>query len=575
MNLGNFKIGTRLGLAFGILLLLLTAMAWSGWISMARMKAHIDVIINENNAKLDAANDMRQGLNVVARAARNYTLYTNKEVQKKTLKTLKDGVADIDEAAPRLERLLRTEKGRQVFADIKQRRIQVIPLIDNVVALADVGNFVEARDVLQKTVQAPQEQWFDDLAAMIVLMEAQNRQAVEEMNQDYRYAERFTIGVVLLALLCGSLLSWFITRSIVGPMLRAVKIAQTVASGDLSSRIIIDSQDETGQLLEALKHMNDSLKSIVGEVRCGTETIATASRQIAAGNLDLSSRTEQQASSLEETASSMEQLTSTVKQNSDNARQANQLAQSASDVAHKGGAVVAQVVDTMASINASSKKIVDIIGVIDGIAFQTNILALNAAVEAARAGEQGRGFAVVASEVRNLAQRSAAAAKEINALIGDSVEKVDAGARLVDQAGNTMQEIVDSVRRVTDVISEITAASTEQSAGIEQINEAINQMDQVTQQNAALVEEAAAAAASLQDQAGNLAQVVSVFQFDGAGTAAVAQHSGPVARVARPSAAAPKARSAHAAAATPRVAAATPPKRLAPAAAVNDEWEEF
>jgi methyl-accepting chemotaxis protein len=250
-------------------------------------------------------------------------------------------------------------------------------------------------------------------------------------------------------------------------------------------------------------------------VRSGADTIATASSQIAAGNLDLSSRTEQQASALEETASSMEELTSTVKQNSDNARQAGQLAQSASDVAVKGGAEVAQVVDTMGSINASSKKIVDIIGVIDGIAFQTNILALNAAVEAARAGEQGRGFAVVATEVRNLAQRAASAAKEIKSLIDDSVDKVNIGAKLVDQAGATMQEIVGSIRRVTDIMGEITAASREQTEGIEQVNQAIIQMDETTQQNAALVEEAAAAAASLQDQAGNLVELVSVFKIDG------------------------------------------------------------
>jgi methyl-accepting chemotaxis protein len=261
--------------------------------------------------------------------------------------------------------------------------------------------------------------------------------------------------------------------------------------------------------------MNASLVNIVGQVRTGTDTIATASRQIAAGNMDLSSRTEQQASSLEETASSMEELTSTVKQNADNARQANQLAVTASDVAVKGGSVVSEVIDTMASINEASKKIVDIISVIDGIAFQTNILALNAAVEAARAGEQGRGFAVVASEVRNLAQRSAAAAKEIKGLIGDSVEKVAVGSKLVEQAGATMEEVVASVRRVTDIMGEISAASQEQRAGIEQVNQAIVQMDQVTQQNAALVEEASAAAESMQEQAAGLSQAVSIFKLDG------------------------------------------------------------
>jgi methyl-accepting chemotaxis protein len=288
-----------------------------------------------------------------------------------------------------------------------------------------------------------------------------------------------------------------------------------VADGDLTGTIVVTSKDETGQLLQALQDMNNGLVRIVTQVRMGTDTIATASSQIATGNLDLSSRTEEQASSLEETASSMEELTSTVKQNADNARQSNQLAMTASEVAVRGGAVVSQVVETMGSINDSANKIVDIIGVIDGIAFQTNILALNAAVEAARAGEQGRGFAVVASEVRNLAQRSASAAKEIKTLIDDSVEKVGTGSRLVNEAGATMGEVVESVRRVTDIMSEITAASQEQTDGIEQINQAVMQMDQVTQKNAALVEEAAAAAESLQDQASNLLQVVSVFKLDG------------------------------------------------------------
>ncbi len=334
---------------------------------------------------------------------------------------------------------------------------------------------------------------------------------------------RITTGMLVAGLLLAAGLGIWLVRSITRPLDYAVRIAESVAAGDLTQDVQVDSNDETGKLLQALKQMNASLANIVSEVRSGTDSIATASGQIASGNLDLSSRTEQQASSLEETASSMEELTSTVKHNADNARQANALAASASTTALKGGEVVAQVVSKMGAINESARKIADITSVIDGIAFQTNILALNAAVEAARAGEQGRGFAVVASEVRNLAQRSASAAKEITALINDAVGNVAAGSALVDQAGSTMTEVVDSVRRVSDMISEITASSSEQSAGIEQINQAVIEMDNVTQQNAALVEEAAAAANALEDQAAVLARAVSVFKLDSSAPATAAK----------------------------------------------------
>jgi methyl-accepting chemotaxis protein len=380
---------------------------------------------------------------------------------------------------------------------------------------------------------------------------------------------------LMFGLAIAAWLGWLLVRAIVRPLEEAVNIAGAVAQGDLTRRIEVRSNDETGRLMGALRDMNDSLVEIVTRVRTGTDTISTASGEIADGNLDLSSRTEQQAASLEETASSMEELTSTVKQNADNARQANVLAGSASQIASKGGEVVAQVVETMGAINTSAGKIVDIIAVIDGIAFQTNILALNAAVEAARAGEQGRGFAVVAGEVRNLAQRSAAAAKEIKSLIDDSVGKVQHGSLLVDQAGATMKEIVSSVSRVTDIMAEISAASQEQSAGITQVNEAVVQMDQATQQNAALVEQASAAAQSLQDEAATLARTVGAFRIAGSFAAPpTAAEAAPR----RPSAPAPKApaRTRLARPAARTVAAQTrPANKEAAATTAGGRWEEF
>jgi methyl-accepting chemotaxis protein len=375
-------------------------------------------------------------------------------------------------------------------------------------------NIQQATDIMRGPMNSAFEPVHESMNRLMQLQLDSARQEFEKTQTIYRIVRNSCLTAIVFGVLLAGLIGFWLVRAIVRPLEEAVRIAQSVAAGDLTQTIEVRSTDEAGQLMRSLKHMNESLVSLVGEVRAGTDMIATASNQIASGNMDLSARTEKQAGSLEQTASSMEELTSTVQQNADSAAQANQLAMSASDVALKGGAVVSQVVDTMGSINESARKIADITGVIDSIAFQTNILALNAAVEAARAGEQGKGFAVVATEVRHLAQRSAAAAREIKTLISDSVEKANTGAALVDQAGATMEEIMTSVRRVTDIMGEITIASREQTAGIEQVNRAINHMDEVTQQNAALVEQAAAAAGSLQEQAVKLARIVSVFKLN-------------------------------------------------------------
>ena len=408
-----------------------------------------------------------------------------------------------------------TPDEEKLFNDVAKNRNAYTKARDALMKAKREGNADEAARIFDTDFAQISPRYTASLQAFLDYQRGEIDKTAEALEKASNQSIILQLSLGCIAILIGAILARSLTRSITVPLSQAVEMAESVAGGDLSRRIEVKRTDETGMLLLSLKHMTDSLVKIVGEVRTGTQTIATASSEIASGNMDLSSSTEQQASSLEETAASMEELTSTVKQNADNARQANQLAISASEVAIKGGSVVSQVVDTMGSINTSARKIVDIIGVIDGIAFQTNILALNAAVEAARAGEQGRGFAVVASEVRSLAQRSAAAAKEIKVLIDDSVNNVDVGAKLVDQAGTTMREIVESVKRVTDIMGEITSASQEQTAGIEQVNKAITQMDNVTQQNAALVEEAAAASEAMQAQAGNLAQAISVFKLAG------------------------------------------------------------
>ena len=402
---------------------------------------------------------------------------------------------------------------RAIYPDVEKAIAVFLAEHKKILDISRTNKNEDARALLKGESTKVYRNLLDQVDKLVEVNEKGSANSSADADATYTSA-KWWIGAMLAICIATAMgLAMWISRVISKPLGAAVEVAQRVAGGDLTADIRLAGKDETGQLLTALKGMNDNLLKIVGEVRSGTDTIATASNEIASGNMDLSNRTEEQASSLEETASAMEEITSTVKQNAANAKQASELAVSASEVAEQGGNVVQQVVKTMDSINASSNKIVEIISVIDGIAFQTNILALNAAVEAARAGEQGRGFAVVASEVRSLAQRSAAAAKEIKSLIDGSVQEVRAGSDLVGQAGKTMGEVVDSIRKVSEVIKEIAVASHEQSEGIDQVNLAITQMDEVTQQNAALVEEAAAASKSMQMQGDNLVKVVSVFKL--------------------------------------------------------------
>ena len=487
MYINKMSIGQRLAVGFGVVIALLIMLASLAYTQIGSLNGEINLVVRERYPKTVFANKIKADLNEVTRNMLNVLIMTDAEQIKKELVNIQDKDKSMNEAIDHLARLITDEKGREHIKAIKEFRDKFLPNQAKFVALINEDKKDDAMVKLMFSVRPLQSKYFALLDSLIIHQHDQMEQAGDEST---RAADRTRVLITVLALIAAALsvlVGFLVTRSITGPLNTAVGIAKCVADGDLTSEIEIKTQDETGELMQALKHMNESLSRIVGEVRGGTETIAAASREIASGNLDLSSRTEEQAGSLQQTASSMFSLTGTVRQNADNARQANQLAASASEVAVKGGSVVSQVIDTMGSINASSRKIVDIIGVIDGIAFQTNILALNAAVEAARAGEQGRGFAVVAAEVRNLAQRSAAAAKEIKTLIGDSVEKVAVGSKLVSEAGITMDEVVASVKRVTDIMGEITAASQEQSTGIEQVNSAIAKRDAVTQQNAALV----------------------------------------------------------------------------------------
>jgi len=580
----NFRISVRLSGGFGILMALMLITILVSMIRFSSIGNANSKIIDQDWVSAAAANAIDAAAREDARRTLALFILPDQAARAQSYARIDADKKAIDAALESLAKLVASDDGKTALTKIQAARIVYAASFIKVAELVEAGNRDDAAKMMNAETFPALDTLLGEIKTLINLQKKQVEASGAEATQDIDASRLLMLGLGLAAFLASIALAYSLTRSITGPLNEAVAVAQKVALGDLTQTIRVSTTDETGKLLQALKDMNESLVRIVGEVRAGTDTISTASGQIATGNLDLSARTEAQAGSLEETASSMEELTSTVKQNADNARQANQLVISASDFAVKGGAVVGQVVHTMGSIKESSRKIVDIIGVIDGIAFQTNILALNAAVEAARAGEQGRGFAVVATEVRNLAQRSAAAAKEIKALIGDSVEKVDGGSKLVDEAGATMNEIVTSVKRVADIMSEITAASQEQSLGIEQVNQAITQMDDATQQNAALVEQAAAAAKSMQDQAGNLSMVVSVFKLAQDSTQNPVHLATPVARHQAPRPPAPRAAALATGTGTgtgktlssvPRRKANNVPPSLLKAGAVNDDWEEF